>query len=57
MKYKSTKEVTNRQLDEYLARGWDIIATRTIRAVQENGSFEDKIIYVIGEPPQQKDKI
>jgi hypothetical protein len=50
MKYKSTREVTVRELDDYLARGWDIIVTRTIRSVQPNGSFEDKIIYVVGEP-------
>ena len=57
MKYRSTKEVTIHELDNYLALGWDIIVTRTMRAVQANGSFEDKIIYVIGGPPQLKDKI
>jgi len=39
-----------RELGEYVGKGWDIIATRTIRNVQPNGSFEDQIIYVLGEP-------
>jgi hypothetical protein len=50
VKYHSTKEVTMRELGEYVGKGWDIIATRTLRNVQPNGSFEDQIIYVLGEP-------
>ena len=50
VKYRTTKEVTIRELGEYVGKGWDIIATRTLRNVQPNGSFEDQIIYVLGEP-------
>lgn len=50
VKYHTTKEATMRELGEYVGKGWDIIATRTLRNVQPNGSFEDQIIYVLGEP-------
>jgi len=56
MKYHSTREVTSDDLDRLVSQGWDIISTRNIKAVQKDGSFEEKTFYTVGEPLMPEDE-
>ena len=51
--FKKIEELNSRhyqdfEVTEYLQRGWILIATRTVREVEEDGSFKDRLLYTLG---------